>query len=65
MSKIPAQGNMEVQTDGRNVSDMSTGADFGPEKPRRVDFRDENEYEPLLQVHILPKLTNIGSLIHC
>jgi hypothetical protein len=43
---------MEVQTDsGRGTgtgTDASIGADFGPEKPRRVDFRDDNEYEPLL-----------------
>jgi hypothetical protein len=39
---------MEVQTDSGHGTDMSTGADFGPGKPRRVDFRDENEYEPLL-----------------
>ena len=43
---------MEVQTDSGHGTgtgtDASTGADFGPGKPRRVDFRDENEYEPLL-----------------
>ena len=39
---------MEVQTDSGHGTDASIGADFGPGKPRRVDFRDENEYEPLL-----------------
>ena len=42
------QGSMQVQTDAGHTNDASIGADFGPGKPRRVDFRDENEYEPLL-----------------
>ena len=39
---------MECQTDSGLGTDASIGADFGPGKPRRVDFRDENEYEPLI-----------------
>ena len=39
---------MQVQTDAGDTNDANIGADFGPGKPRRVDFRDENEYEPLI-----------------
>ena len=48
---VSFQGTIQCQTDSGFVNsgtDASTGADFGPGKPRRVDFRDEHEYEPLI-----------------